>query len=231
MSKAVTDERLAAAHRALRDGGDVQFDLRPQAGPTPPPEWLKKLGEWFQSVLEPVGRFFRWISSMMPDAPYARIILWGMIGALAVLIVWMIVNRFRDGAWRLPRFRRARVLASSGDGEEPLDWAPAAAPAQRWLDQADQLAAEGRFAEAVHHILLRSVEDIARRRPRLLRPALTSRDIARSSDIPPAPRGLFADLAAVVERSLFGGDAVDANDWQRCRTAYAEFALPKAWQG
>ena len=231
MLKAVTDERLVAAHRSLRDGGDVQFDLTPAPGPTPPPEWLKALGEWFKSVLEPIGQFFGWISGMMPDAPYARIILWMMIAALAVVIAWMIVNRVRDGAWRLPRWQRSRVLETATDGEEPLDWTPAAAPAQRWLDQADQLAAEGRFAEAVHHILLRSIEDIARRRPRLLRPALTSRDIARSSDIPPAPRGLFADLAAVVERSLFGGAAVDAGDWQRCRTAYAEFALPKAWQG
>ena len=36
----------------------------------------------------------------------------------------------------------------------------------RLAREADALAAEGRFAEAIHHLLLRSVEDIGRRRPR-----------------------------------------------------------------
>lgn len=231
MSRAGTDERLAAAHRALREGGDVQFDLPSVAPPTEPPAWLKALGEWFQALLSPVGRLIRWISSLMPDAPYARILLWTMIAVLAVLVVWMIVSRLRDGAWALPRWRPARAAVQLPEDEDAIDWSPEAAPAQRWLDQADRLAAQGRFAEAVHHLLLRSVEDIARRRPRLLRPALTSRDIARSPDLPVAPRRLFADLAGVVERSLFGGAAVGEADWQRSRTAYSDFALPRAWHG
>ncbi|WBH18165.1 DUF4129 domain-containing protein [Sphingomonas radiodurans] len=224
------DERLTAAHRALREGGEVQFILPPATPPAPPPAWLKALGEWLQWALSPIGRLIRWISGLMPEAPYARIALWAMITALAVLVAWMIWTRVRSGEWRLPRRRRATALATD-DTETPADWAPDAAPARRWLDEADRLAAEGRYGEAIHHILLRSVEDIASRRPRLVRPALTSRDIARADAIPDAPRGLFAGLAAVVERSLFGGAPVDADDWGRCRAAYTEFALPQAWRG
>ena len=225
------DERLTAAHRALRNGGDVQFDLPAAAGPPQPPAWLKALGEWVQMVFAPVGRLIRWISSLMPDAPYARILLWTMIATLALLVVWVAIDRVRGGVWRMPRWRRRRSAAPLVPSEEPIEWSPATAPAQRWLDQADRLAGEGRFADAVHHLLLRSVEDIGLRRPQLVRPALTSRDIAGLPGLPPAPRRLFADLAAVVERSLFGGAAVDADDWQECRAAYAEFALPKAWHG
>ena len=229
MAKEVADERLLAAHRALREGGDVQFSLPPVAPPDPPPAWLKALGEWTQWALSPIARFFGWISSLMPDAPYARIFLWTMIGVLALLVLWMTWVRMRSGEWRLPRWLRRAVLHTEGEVE--AEWTPDHAPAQRWLDQADRLAAEGRYGEAIHHILLRSIEDIGRRRPRLLRPALTSRDIARAGEIPAAPRLLFADLAAVVERSLFGGAPVGAGDWTRCRAAYAEFALPKAWRG
>ncbi|MFD1786800.1 DUF4129 domain-containing protein [Sphingomonas floccifaciens] len=225
-----TDERLAAAHRALREGRDIQFDLLPAAGPPPTPEWVKTLGEWFRWALSPIGRMFRWLTDMMPEAPYARIVLWAMIAVLALLILRVVVDRVRNGEWRMPTWRRRQAVAALDEDTTPGDWSVEAAPARRWLEEADRLAADGRFAEAVHHILLRSVEDIARRRPHLVRPALTSRDIARAPGIPEAPRTLFGDLAAVVERSLFGGAAVDAGDWQRCRAAYAAFAVPKAWK-
>lgn len=226
-----TDARLAAAHRALREGGEVQFDLPPADPPRRPPAWLEALGEWVRWALSPIGRLFRWIGSMMPDAPYARIFLWAMIAILALLVIATVVTRLREGQWRLPRWGRARAVGATDDAADAADWTPDAAPARRWLDQADALAREGRYGEAIHHILLRSVEDIAKRRPRLVRPALTSRDLARADAIPDAPRRLFADLAAVVERSLFGGAAVDAADWDRCRAAYAEFALPQGWRG
>ncbi len=231
MASGGTDERLVAAHRALRQGRDIQFDLPVAAGPPQPPAWLKALGEWFRSVLSPIGRFFGWISDLMPAAPYARILMWGVIAVLAVLVVRMVIERLRGGGWWLPTWRRARNATSLATEDGVEDWTVAAAPARRWLEEADALAAAGRFAEAVHHILLRSVEDIARRRPHLVRPALTSRDLATASGIPAAPRRLFGDLAAVVERSLFGGASVNADDWQRCRAAYADFALPQAWRG
>ena len=50
------------------------------------------------------------------------------------------------------------------------EWAPEEAGARSWLEEADALAREGRFAEAIHHLLFRSVEDICRRRPALVAP-------------------------------------------------------------
>ena len=96
-------------------------------------------------------------------------------------------------------------------------------------DAADALAAEGRFAEAVHLLLYRSVDDIAARRPGLVKPAITSRDLAASRDLPGTPRTAFARIARAVEISLFGGQPVDAGVWGECRAAYAELTVPKAW--
>ena len=225
---AAAAERFAAAHRALKADPATQFTLQPAPPPPQPPAWLKAFGEWLVEVLRPVGRFLSWISSFMPDAPYARIFLWTVIALAAASLIWLAYQRIRYGEWRLPRRRSSRGTPTEMIEEQA--WAPEAAPARAWLNEADVLAAQGRFAEAIHHLLVRSVEDIARRRPRLVRPALTSRELAASDAIPPSARDLFAGIARLVEKSLFGGRPVDAQDWDRARTAYADFALPGTWR-
>ena len=63
-----------------------------------------------------------------------------------------------------------------------------------------------------------------------MRPALTSRELSASDGLPAAARQLFAAIAGLVERSLFGGREVGQADWNQARTAYADFALPRAWR-
>ena len=220
-------ERFAAAHRALRANSDIQFDLHRRAAPIKPPAWLRAFGEWLRSIFRPIGRFLEWLGSFIPDAPYARIIFWTLLAAAVAGLLWMIWTRAHEGQWRMPRLRRPG-LPEMVEAEE--EWQPEAAPVRAWLEEADVLATEGRFAEAAHHLLLRSVEDIGRRRPGLVQPALTSRDLASAPVLPQRARQLFSGIAAVVERSLFGGRAVDADDWAECRAAYADFAKTAAWK-
>lgn len=205
--------------------GDVQLRLRREDPPVEPPAWLKALFRWLGELFAPVGRFFRWLLDLLPDAPVARAALWVVLALCAALLVWAVVERLRHGRWRLPG-RRARAAAVADEEE----WAPEAAATRSWLQEADALAAQGRYAEAAHHLLRRSIEDLARRRPQLVRPALTSRELAAAPAVPPAARGLFSGIAALVERSLFGGRAVGPDDWGRARAAYADFALPGAWR-
>jgi hypothetical protein len=219
---------LAAAHDALKADTSIQFSLQPAPPPPQPPKWLSEALEALKDFLEPVGRFFQWIGSFLPDAPYARILLWTVLAAAALGFAILIYRRLREGEWRL--WRRRRPTGIPVEAEEET-WAPEAAPARSWLREADALAAEGRYAEAVHHLLFRSVEDIARRRPRLVRPALTSRELAAAEALPPPARSLFARIAGLVERSLFGGRPVEASDWTAARTAYADLVLPGTWRG
>ena len=222
---AAADAGFEAAHAALKADRAVQFNLPPAKPPPEPPQWLRDFFEWLREFLEPVGRFLAWLSSFMPEAPYARILLWTMIALAVAGLAWMLWIRFREGKWRLPLARGA-VPAELADEEE---WSPEHAPALSWLEEADRLARQGQFTEAVHHLLIRSIEDIARRRPQLDRPALTSREIAAAEVIPDRARGLFAGIARLVERSWFGGRSVGADDWAEARAAYADFALPKNW--
>jgi hypothetical protein len=220
--------RFDQAYRAVRADTDIQFDLHPATPPTPTPAWLRAVFDWIGEALKPVGRFLRWIGSFMPDAPYARIILWSVLIAAAGWLLWTLWTRLREGAWRLPRWRRRK---RTNDVEEQTDdWQPEAAPARAWLEEADALAAEGHYADAAHHLLIRSIEDIGRRRPGLVQPALTSRDLAAVPAIPMRARQLFSGIAAVVERSLFGGRNVNADEWTICRSAYADFVQTPAWK-
>lgn len=222
---ASADERFVSAHRALKGDSTIQFDLtRPDPPPTPP-SWLKDMLDWLGDLLEPVARFFAWLTGLMPDAPYARILLWTMIALLAAALLWLAWQRLRHGQWVLRK--RFADLAPQVDEEE---WAPDHAPARRWLEEADALAAQGRYAEAVHHLLFRSVEDIARRRPALVQPAVTSRELAAAEAVPANARSLFARIAVLVERSLFGGRPLGPTEWSAARQDYADFALAKAWK-
>ena len=226
---AADGERFAAAYRELRADDSVQFALSRAKPPPEPAAWLKALGRWLDAVFAPVVRFFRWISSSMPDAPYARIMLWTVIALAAAAVLAMAWQRVRHGEWRLPRLRR-RGLATAVEVSPEDEWAPTEAPVRRWLAEADALAAEGCFAEAIHLLLFRSVEDIQRRRPQVVRPALTSRELAQAPGVPGSARALFARIAASVEASLFGGRAVDADSWVRARAAYTDLALPGTWK-
>jgi hypothetical protein len=221
----IEDPQLRKAWRDLRGDEGVQFELTAAPPEPEPPEWLADLGEWLSDFFRPVGEALEWITSFMPDAPYARIFLWSVLVLAVAALVWLLVRRWRSGAWRLPRWR-----LGTGEGVEETEWVPDADPARAWLQEADELAARGEYAAAAHHLLLRSIEDIEWRRPRLVRPALTSRNLAATEEIPPPARTIFAQIVAIVERSLFGGSAVSADEWQAARAAYADFALARSWR-
>ena len=110
------------------------------------------------------------------------------------------------------------------------DFRPEAGKARALLAEADRLAGEGRFDEAVRTLLHRSIEDIEERVPNSIRKAQTSREIARMPQLPEPVRGAFAPITRAVEESWFGGRPIDAVRYQACRKAYADFALPEAWK-
>jgi len=93
------------------------------------------------------------------------------------------------------------------------------------VEDADRLAAQGDYAEAVHLLLKRSFGEIAAERPDWLSPASTAREIGALPALPERARSAFSTIAQVVERSLFGLRILAEPDWLRARSAYADFAL------
>lgn len=102
--------------------------------------------------------------------------------------------------------------------------APAAPPEPdlaRPLDEAERLAGEGLYDQAVHVLLLRSLRVLAEAQG--LPISLTSREIVRDVTMPEDAREALAGLVGEVETSLFGGRPVEAASWTRCRERYASF--------
>lgn len=91
---------------------------------------------------------------------------------------------------------------------------PPPPPERAIIDEAEALAAAGRYAEAVHALLLRTIEALGRHMP--VPRALTSREIEQRAGLPDAARAAFGDLVQAVELTRFGGRPADAGDYARC---------------
>jgi hypothetical protein len=63
-----------------------------------------------------------------------------------------------------------------------------------------------------------------------VRPALTSRDIARLEAMPGDARSAFERIAEAVERSFFGGRPAGPEDFGRARADYQAFAFSEGWR-
>jgi hypothetical protein len=156
--------------------------------------------------------------------PILTVVFWLAVAGIVAFLLYLIVPRLIGAKWAI----RHRGEPEAGAGGA---WRPEAAEARELLGEADALAAAGRYSEAAHLILFRSIEDIDAKRPALVRPALTSRDIAALDAIPGGPRSAFARIAMMVERSLFAQRPLGAGDWTDCRAAYQEFAFAEGWRG
>ena len=235
--------QLSDAHRQMLGDGSIQFELpiasndrgttAPQPYQSPPPNY--RPGD--PSALPPQASDPSAAPPAQPlDLPDVsggggldgamQAFLWIAAGvALAILLYW-IFAWFRDRglAAREPKAKRER-------GKKGEVWRPTEEQAVQLLDEADVLANAGRYDEAARLLLHRSIGEIDAHRPDLVRPALTSRDIAGHPLLPAGPAAAFARIAALVERSLFARRPLGPDDWQNCRAAYHDFAFAAGWQG
>ena len=131
--------------------------------------------------------------------------------ALVLLVVWIAGMVLKRG-FLAPD-------APEEDADAPVDEAPRRVPT---FDEAGKLAAEGRYAEAVHALLLTAIRHFAERSRVAVEPSRTSRELVRLLPLGPETRGAFAELVRMVELSLFGGAAVGREDYERSLARFQE---------
>ncbi len=209
----VSSQTLDESWEGVRGDGDIQFEQIeipqiPMRQPSAFERWLDDVFLWLAELFAPIGTaianswwFLQWV------------LLAVLVGFILYLIVRMIgpISRQDSGA----------------SEEEVPEWQPDRQESLALLEDADRLAAEGRFDEATHLLLKRSVGQIARARPDWVEPSSTARELASLKSLPDAARKAFATIAERVERSLFALRSLDRTDWETARAAYAEFALAK----
>ncbi|MBL6854573.1 MAG: DUF4129 domain-containing protein [Alphaproteobacteria bacterium] len=200
------DRAFGQAHAALLKHSDIQFAF-PGFKLPPIPDWLK----WLGKLLEGHGTAVTWF-------------LYVCAAAFILTIAIALIRQY----WHLLRWRKTDTARKEWAPVEA--WRPTAAQARQLLTDADALAAQGHYGEAVHLLLLRSIEDIETHRPRLLRRAQTSREIAGLNELPESARPAFRGIARAVERARFAGEAIGAAEFARCRKDYESFAFAPAWR-
>jgi hypothetical protein len=202
------------AWERLRDDGDLQFAPVEIPAITPPePSWFEKMlaqaFAWLADVFAPVGQLLGaqwwWLQ-------------WVLLALIALFVIVLLWRNFSPGGARQRR-------AAAADALE--EWRPETAASLALLEDADRLAAEGRFDEATRLLLQRSVGQIAAARPDWVEPSSTARELAALPALPDAARAAFRTIAERVERSLFALRSLDRADWEAARAAYADFALAR----
>lgn len=206
---AQSSDKFDGAFRAMKRDDKLQFDLPP--APEPP-----KLS-WLENFLKGLAKFIEVI------LPLLKIIFYLGIGAIIVLILYAVGKVIYE-----TRFKRE--LKESAEETLPPLYTPDQDQARILLEEVDALAAAGKFEEAVHELLFRSIQDIDIRRPNTIRRSLTSREIAALKILTPETRKAFATIGGVVETSYFGGQSIGKTEFDICRAAYAQFAQKSAWK-
>jgi len=93
------------------------------------------------------------------------------------------------------------------------------------LAEADRLARQGAYGEALHLILLHCVGELRQRLGLGVPISLTSREILRLSLLPEARRAALSIIVSAVEISYFGGRPVDEATYRLCRQRCEDVVL------
>lgn len=201
---------------------ELRADDNLQFAPVDVPEIPPRQPSWFERFLQDLADFFADLFGPVGQAFGASWwwMQWAVLGIAVVFAIVLLVRLYGPGFGG-----KGKRNAASVPGAD--EWRPDSAASIALLEDADRLAAEGRFDDATHLLLQRSVAHIAAARPGWVEPSSTARELAALPALPEAARSAFGVIAARVERSLFALTALDRTDWEAARAAYAEFALAR----
>jgi hypothetical protein len=142
----------------------------------------------------------------------AEMLLYLLLAAGIVLAVFALVQRLRS------RSASAGLEPPEAPREEAVPRRPER-PAPE-LDDAGRLAAEGRWDEALHMLLLQAIRILSGRLPAPLPPSSTSRELLRLVPLSAEARQAFAGMVRAVELSLFGGAPVGPEEYRENRERF-----------
>lgn len=163
------------------------------------------------------GEYQRQLPS--PVAPFALDLPGlGAMGKLLTVLAWtaLVVLVLLVAAWAFQRLRgwhREALLDRAGP-------APARTAEIR-IASAQALAAQGRYGDAIHALLLETLQALSRaaRLPR----SFTSREIVARVPLGPEAREALAGLVVAVEVSWFGGAVPSEADYRGCLARFHVF--------
>ena len=222
------DDRVEHARQTVLDD-DYQSDLpRYDSGDATAKErsgWVREAnGTWRDPRRRGNGTADgddgRWVDTREQRQPeqgsgLLQMVMWGILIVIVVLAaVWIASELTKYG----------------GDAELPAGESQARMQAaieaiiEKPLGDADELAMRGEFAEAIHTLLLRTLQELVRSAAVRVAPAMTSREILARVPLLADARDALAGLINAVEITHFGDEPANVADYQRCRAQFNTFA-------
>jgi hypothetical protein len=136
-------------------------------------------------------------------ARFLEALPWIAIAVVAVLLIVRTLPRLRVG-------KRAAPVTDAGAGPP----APESGGDPTSLSEAERLARQGRYADAIHALLLSAIEKIRAGKP--VASSLTSREVLAAAELSAGGRSAFRRLVRSVEITRFGGRPADAAEYEAC---------------
>jgi hypothetical protein len=143
---------------------------------------------------------------------------------LPPIVLWIVVAI--AAGFLLYAFRDLLVGSRAGAWAEPEGATGAATPGKDAviMEAADELAAAGRFVEAMHMLLLQGLAHMRARLDEQFSDSLTSREILYSTKLPEAARVSLRDVVTRVELTYFGRQPAGLADYTACRASFHALA-------
>jgi len=197
---------LEEAHEALKNDRSYVFDYAVREVQQSRPRTARSNSGFFDSL-----------------GGILEVVFWAaVIIAIGLLLFFIIAE-----AIRLSKIERGAEEIKTAKPEIIPNYQPEAQAAKSLLGDVDELAAQGRYEEAIHTLLLRSISDIRENRPKAVPKAMTSREISHISILSELARQAFRNIGDRVERSYFGGRKLSKDDFERSRADYETFAFER----
>ena len=217
-----------SAHAAPKSQGAVEEADRPAPAQTIPEskvsplaeDALRRLAADAVRRLDLQTEFLRQPEPLVRQISLPPEVLWFVV----IVGVAVLLYAFRDMIPALRFGRDGAWTPEEADTGELQTQPPAIA-----LGAADALALQGRFAEAMHVLLLHALAVIRRRLDEPFADSMTSREILRSRQLPDSLRAPLREVVGRVEWSYFGEHPAADDDYAACRASFA--ALAQALHG
>ena len=142
-------------------------------------------------------------------------VAWVMLWGAVILALGVMFLSVKDSIWSNSRSRRL-----TPEEEEEIAPVATAARMEKAHVEAEELARQGSFAEAMHVLLLQSVSELRRRLGIPIAASLTSREILYRIGLTPEARAVFADIINRVEISYFGAHEPEQEEYLACRKSF-----------
>ena len=148
-------------------------------------------------------------------------IVWTIVAIAAVMIAVFLFNAFQNRSGL--KLNRDSAQAAPQRVDTPVRAQRKAIDA-RTLEEADALAAAGRFAEAIHLLLLVAMDHLRRDLGPRIAPALTGREILHLAALPQALAAPLGRMVSLSEIKHFGGREAAGPDYALCRQDFLAFS-------